>query len=334
MDSHLPKIKQTGYRFRRVNIGLWFTKPTLPLRFGSDEILIGKPETRRVFWSRLVCSSGLLLDIVTPLSYSLPVGEIILVEITPDEGGKRDPEIELARVESRKIADFGNQLIKYKPPLQVGEQTIRWAVLEAIWNTRGELVVRGRSSFRENGQAAKRCFDEEVKHLRDDPLLECYEPTPEEKVAETGKWLALKDIHPKTVDAIEKAAAADRDHRKQERRTHLRTAADEFGKEFYALRKQIVWPAKENTTPAISPLDKVSASERKSIGRRKPRPNLPNRYMATCWVLKGVSAMTAAQLAKHLNEHFGTKFTAAQIRTKRKRLELFVPWVGDPQRRP
>lgn len=65
VGSHLPEVKQTGYRLRRVNIGLWFSRPTLPLQFSSNEMLVGKPSTRRVFWNRLICSSGLLVDIVT-----------------------------------------------------------------------------------------------------------------------------------------------------------------------------------------------------------------------------------------------------------------------------
>jgi hypothetical protein len=215
---------------------------------------------------------------VTPLSISLQVGDILLMEIGTNEGEKRDPEIELARVESKHIADFGLQLIKYAKPLHFGNQTIRWAVLEAIWNTRGDLVVRGRSSFQEKGQAAKRLFEEEARCLAQDPLLESYEPTRREQVAETGKWQALKDIHPKTVRAIDKASSASDPN---ERVRHLRKAADEFGKEFYALRKQIVWPVKQSATAALAPLDRVTATERKSIGRRKPRPDLPNRYMAT-----------------------------------------------------
>jgi hypothetical protein len=328
VKSHLPAIKPTGYRLRQVNVGLWFSKPALPLRFSSGEILIGKPATRRVFWSRLVCSSGLLIDMVTPLNLSLQVGDIMLVENGPDDEGKRDPEIELARVESKHLADFGLQLIKYAKPLQFGNQSIQWAVLEAIWNTRGDLVVRGRSSFQEKAQAAKRLFEEEAKCLAEDPLLESYEPTRREQVAETGKWQALKDIHPKTLRAIDKASlASDQD----ECEKYSRTAADEFGKEFYALRKQIVWPAKQNVTPAVAPLDKVPAAQRKSIGRRKPRPNLPDRYMATYWILRGVADMSAAQLADHLNKNFNTSFTASQIRTRRKRLQLFVDWEGDPQ---
>jgi hypothetical protein len=328
VESPLPAIKLTGYRLKQVHFGLWLAKPSLPLRFGSDEKPVGKPATRRVFWSTLICSSGLLVDVVTPLSFRLHVGEIILTEITPDEGEKRDPEIELARAEPRRIADFGVQLIKYRTPFRVGKHTIRWAVLEGIWNTRGELVVRGRSSFRESGQAARRYFEEEAKRLADDQLMESYEPTSREKDAETGKWLALKDIHPKTVDAIERALSAPS---QQEREKHLHTAADEFGKEFYALRKQIVWPAKQNVTPAIWPLDKVSAAERKSIGRRKPRPNAAARYMATCWVPQGVADMTAAQLTKHLNEHFrpAKPFTVTQVRKMRYRLQLFCDWESD-----
>ena len=286
------------------------------------------PVTRRAFWSRLVCSSGLLIDMVTPLSISLQVGDILLMEIGTNEGEKRDPEIELARVESKHIADFGLQLIKYAKPLHFGNQTIRWAVLEAIWNTRGDLVVRGRSSFQEKGQAAKRLFEEEARCLAQDPLLESYEPTRREQVAETGKWQALKDIHPKTVRAIDKASSASDPN---ERVRHLRKAADEFGKEFYALRKQIVWPVKQSATAALAPLDRVTATERKSIGRRKPRPDLPNRYMATWWIQRGLADMSAAQLADHLNRHFKTSFTASQIRTRRKRLQLFVDWEGDPQ---
>ena len=253
----------------------------------------------------------------------------MLVEIRPNSAeGEPDPEIELARVESKHIADFGLQLIKYAKPLQFGNQSIRWAVLEAVWNTSGDLVVRSRSSFQEKAQAAKRFFDEEARCLAEDPLLETYEPTRREQVAETGKWQALKDIHPKTVRAIDKASlASDQD----EREGHLRAAADEFGREFYALRKQIVWPTKQNVTPAIGPLDRVPAAQRKSIGRRKPRPNLPNRYMATGWIPRGAADMSAAKLANYLNKHFRTSFTASQIRTIRKRLQLFVDWEGDPQ---
>lgn len=326
MKSPLPAIKPT--RLRQVNLGLWFTKPSLPLRFGSDEILIGKPATRRVFWIRLVCSSGRLIDVVTSLSYSIRVGDIMLFENGPDDEGKRDPEIDLARVESKHIADFGLQLIKYAPPFQFGNQTMRWAVLEAIWNTRGALVVRGRNVFLEQGRSAKRFFEEEAKVLPEDPLLESHEPKERERVSERGKWQALKDVHPKTVRAIEKAESASE---QDECERHLRTAADEFGKEFYTMRKQIIWPVKKSATAALAPLDKVTAAKRKSIGRRKPHPDLPNRYMATCWVLRGLADMSATKLAEHLNKHFNTSFTASQIRTRRKRLQLFVDWEGDPR---
>ena len=131
---------------------------------------------------------------------------------------------------------------------------------------------------------------------------------------------------PRCLPFNEASLASDQD----ECEKHLRAAADEFGKEFYALRKQIDWPAKQNVTPAVGPLDKVPAAQRKSIGRRKPRPNLPDRYMATYWILRGVADMSAAQLADHLNRHFNTSFTASQIRTRRKRLQLFVDWEGDP----
>ena len=258
----------------------------------------------------------------------------MLVEIGCDNSGQHDPEIELARVESTDIADFGLQLIKLDPPTQVNNQTFRWAILEAIWNRRGDMVVRGRSAVQQRGRAAKRVFEELARRisgdLAGDLLLERCEPTRRQEVAETGKWQALKDVHPKTVGAIERASLASEP---KERKRHLHTAADEFGKEFYALRKQNVWPKKQNVTAAIAPLDKVPAAQRKSLGRRKPSPNLPNRYMATCWILKGLADMSAAQLADHLNRHFNTSFTASQVRTKRKRLQLFVDWEDGPRRK-
>ena len=84
-----------------------------------------------------------LMDVVTPLSLPLQVGDIMLVEVGSDQAAERDPEIELTRVESAEIADFGVQLIKYNPAIQIGHQTIRWAVLEAIWNIRGDLGRQG-----------------------------------------------------------------------------------------------------------------------------------------------------------------------------------------------
>ena len=328
MKSPLPAIKPIGCRIRPVSLASWFAKPALPLQLGANETPVGKPVTRRVSWSRLICSSGLLIDIVTPLSFSSQVGDIMLIEIRPQDGARHDPEIELARVESVQSADFGLQLIRYARPLQFGDQIFRWAVLEAIWDNRGDLVVVGRSGPHEKGQSAKRFFQEEGKCLAEEPLLESYEPTKREQVSETGKWQALKDVHPKTVHAVEKASSAST---QAELQRHLRTAADEFGKEFYAMRKQIIWPVKQSATAALAPLDKVTAAERKSIGRRKPHPDLPNRYMATCWIPKGIADMSAAELAGHLNKHFNTSFTASQIRTRRKRLQLFVDWEGDPQ---
>ncbi len=322
VNFQVPDIRMEGYRLRQVNLSLWFTKPVLSLQLSPNEMRVGKRATLRAFWSRLICSSGLLVDVVTPLSFPLYVGEILLVESTPDLGLMRDPEIELARVESCEVAHFGLQLIKYRSPLRFEEMGIKWAVLEGIWNSRGQLVVRGKSPFFVERTAAKRHFEIATKRLANENLLKSYAVNKVEKVAENGKWLALKDIHPKTINAIEQSNMVS--GAEEKRAEHLRTAAKEFGKDFYSLRKQIVWPAKQNVTPTIWPLDKVTAAARKSIGRRKLRPNLADRYMATCWISKNLAAMTAAQLAKHLNNHFGTSFTASQIRTRRKRLELFV----------
>lgn len=330
VNFQVPDIKMKGYRLRQVNLSLWATKPALPLQFSPNEIRVGKRSTRRAFWNRLISSSGLLVDVVTPLSFPLYVGEILLVESTSQFEQAGDPDIELARVESSEVVHFGLQLIRYRSALQFESTTIKWAVLEGIWNIRGQLVVRGRSPFFARSESAKRHFEDAAKHYTDKELLETFEPNAVEKVAEKGKWLALKDIHPKTVNAIEQSNMVSGDEKK--RAEHLRKAAEEFGKDFYSLRKQNVWPAKQNVTPTIWPLDKVSAAARKSIGRRKLRPNPADRYMATCWISKKLAAMTAAQLAKHLNEHFSTSFTASQIRTRRKRLELFVDQNSYPIR--
>ena len=250
------------------------------------------------------------------------------MEIPSDEGEDRDSEIGLARVEFAEVADYGFQLIKYKKPLQIGEQAIKWSIYECIWNMRGELVVLGHASARKNEMAAKKFIEAEAKHLASDPLIESYEPSSAQKVAEAGKWLALKDVHPKTVAALGLANSASGEKEQLQRAKLLGTAAGEFGKEFYSLRKKIVWPVKENKTVAVWPLDTVSAAERKSIGRRKPRPNYVNRYMATGWVPNNLADLTAAELADHINKKFHTNFTPQQIGTRRKRLELFVPWEG------
>lgn len=324
LKSPLPPIKPIGYRFRPVNLGHWFMKSSSPPGLTANERPIGKPVTRHVLWTRLLCSSGLIVDIVTPPSFSPRLGEILLLENRPDA---HDPEIELARVESTYVAEFGVQLIKYDRPVQHGDQTFRWAVLEGIWSKHGQPLVLGRCARQEDATSAKRTFEEQARFIFKDTMLGAHEPSSREQVAETGKWQALKDVHPKTVRAMDRASAASA---QDECEKHMREAADEFGKEFYSLRKQIIWADKRNTTAAVPPLDKVPAGQRKSIGRRKPSPNLPNRYIATCWVLRGLADMSAAELARHVNEHFNTSFTASQIRTIRKRLQLWVDWEGEP----
>jgi hypothetical protein len=326
--SPLPPITLTGYRFRVVNFSLWAIAPKLPLQLGSGIRFIGKPETRPVSWSRLITSSGYLVDVVTPLDLALERGTILLSESTPQsENDPRDPEIDLARVESSAPAYFGIQLVMYDEPLEVDGKRIRWTVMEAIWRSSMKLVTRGVEQPYEHEMQARRCFKEETNFLKTEPLVFSYTCglTSREATADTGKWLALQDVHPKTVKAIEKAASAVTD---QQAAPNLQRAAHEFGIEFYALRKQIAWPAKGNVTKAIYPMNKGSAADRKSLGRRRPNRNPAQRFMATCWIAKGLADMPAVQLTKLLNDRFHPPkpFTVAQVRKMRQRLQLFVDW--------
>jgi hypothetical protein len=328
LKSPLPPITLTSYRFKVVNISLWATAPKLPLQIGSGIRFIGKPETRPVSWSRLITSSGYLVDVVTPLDLALGRGTILLTESGPQsESDKRDPEIDLARVESSDLAHFGIQLVTYDEPSEVDGKRIRWTVMEAVWNRSMKLVARGVEQPYEDEKKARRCFKEEVHFLKTEPLVFTFTPTSREITADTGKWLALQDVHPKTVKAIDKAASAVTD---QQAAPHLQRAAYEFGIEFYALRKQIAWPAKGNVTKAIYPMNKGFAADRKSLGRRKPSRNAVQRFMAACWIAKGLADMPAVKLTKLLNDRFhpSLPLTVAQVRKMRQRLQLFVDWDG------
>jgi hypothetical protein len=328
LKSPLPPITLTGYKFKVVNLSLWAAAPKLPLQLGSGIRFIGKPETRPVSWSRLITSSGYLVDVVTPLDLALGLGTILLAEgATQSKSDQRDPEIDLARVESSALAHFGIQLVTYEEPFEVDGKRIRWTVMEAVWCRRMKLVARGVEQPHEDEIQARRCFKEEAHFLKTEPLVFTFTPTSREITADTGKWLALQDVHPKTVKAIDMAASAVND---QQAAPNLQRAAHEFGIEFYALRKQIAWPAKENVTKAIYPMNNGSAADRKSLGRRKPSKNVVQRFMATCWIAKGLADMPAAKLTKLLNDRFHTPMplTVAQVRKMRQRLQLFVDWDG------
>ncbi len=300
----------------------------MPAQLRGDIRPVSKPKTRAVWWSRLITSSGVLFDVVTPLDYPLPEKNVLLVENRPwNEKWERDPEIELARVESSVPANYGFQLVNHAGAIQAGRNKIGWSYMEAIWSTRMELRVVARIPVIGDERRAKNFFEQEIKYLKADSLLVKFTPNRRERTAETGKWRAIRDIHPKTVKALDQAYET-KDENKQ--RAYLNQADHEFGIEFYALRKRNVWPKRKNVTNAIYPMNRGSAADRKSLGRRKPREKPVHRYLATCWIPKGLADMTAVQLANHLTAHFGRRFSPAQVRGMRKRLQLFVDWEGDP----
>ena len=85
---------------------------------------------------------------------------------------------------------------------------------------------------------------------------------------------------------------------------------------------------------ALPPLDTQKRARRKDARRRKRSVNPTGRYLAANWEAKGLYLLTAAELAKHMHDALSREVTPAAIRKIRQRLNLFVPWVGRPQRPP